>query len=57
MPAKQEIPLRDIFDWRPQDRQASALEACGLLDWFLNDGEIKAPKAHFIGYGGAAGGN
>lgn len=44
------------FTWRPQPRQATFLQACGLLP-FLTDGSAPVqPTARLIGYGGAAGG-
>jgi hypothetical protein len=49
-------PLRDIFTWRPQPRQAEFLKACGVLRWFLYDQPIRPPRAKLMGYGGAAGG-
>jgi phage terminase large subunit len=49
-------PARDRLTWRPQKRQATCIDACGLLDAFLNDGQVTEPKARLIGYGGAAGG-
>lgn len=41
--------------WRPQARQAAALAVCGFGD-ALRTGDLHAPLAPLIGYGGAAGG-
>jgi len=40
--------------YKPQPKQKRLLEVCGLLDWYLGTGEIKAPICNVIGYGGAA---
>ncbi len=53
MPKK--LPREITITWRPQPRQATFLDACGLLE-VMDGGPAKPPAARFIGYGGSAGG-
>lgn len=48
--------MADRFAWRPQERQAIALDAAGVLGYLLHGDPVKEPVAPLIGYGGAAGG-
>lgn len=56
IPTPTQKTLRELWEWRPQPRQADFLRACGVLEWFLDDAPLRPALAPIIGYGGAAGG-
>ncbi len=55
IPTPKKLPKEITIQWRPQPRQATFLQACGLLG-VLDGGQVEPPAARVLGYGGAAGG-
>lgn len=48
---------KDTIRYKPQAKQESLIDACGLLDWYYGEGkeeDIQDPICNIIGYGGAA---